>query len=182
VEALTKACDKAAADLGKKARLEVETFDPSALLHGQRRLMKEMLIQLVRNAVYHGIEKPAERKRLGKEETGRLRLSVMVEGDRIRVSLKDDGQGLDFDKIAAKAEALGLIKKAEDKTNKPFLSNLIFMPGFSTSDAENVHAGRGIGLNLIRDRLKEMRGTVKLRSAPGKGTAFDIQIPLTPEG
>jgi two-component system chemotaxis sensor kinase CheA len=181
VETLTKACDKAAEDLQKKARLEAGLFDPEALLHGQRKVMKEMLVQLVRNAVYHGIESPGERKDLGKEETGRLRLSVTVEGNSIRMSLEDDGRGLDFDKIAAKAESLGLIKKAEDKTNKQFLSNLIFMPGFSTSEGESLHAGRGIGLNLIRDRLKEIHGTIKVRSAWGKGMSFDIQIPLSAE-
>jgi two-component system chemotaxis sensor kinase CheA len=181
VEALTKACDNAAADLNKKTRFEVEAFDSSALLHGQRMVMKEILTQLVRNAVYHGIETPEERSRLGKEKTGRLRLSVTVEGDNIRMSLEDDGRGLDFDKIAAKAEAQGFIKN-KDKTNKQLLSNIIFMPGFSTSDTENIHAGRGIGLNLIKDRLKELRGNIKLRSSPGKGTVFNIQIPLSAAG
>ncbi|MDR0720893.1 MAG: hypothetical protein LBF78_14755, partial [Treponema sp.] len=118
MEALIKACDNAAADLRKKTRFTVETFDADALIHGQRRVMKEILTQLVRNAVYHGIEAPEERNRLGKDETGRLSLSVTVEGDAIRMTLKDDGRGLDFDKIAARAEALGLIKNEEDKTNK----------------------------------------------------------------
>jgi two-component system chemotaxis sensor kinase CheA len=182
MEALLKACDNAAADLQKKTRFTVEAFDADALIHGQRRVMKEILTQLVRNAVYHGNEAPEERNRLGKDETGRLSLSVTVEGDTIRMTLKDDGRGLNFDKIAAKAEVLGLIKNEEDKTNKQFLSNIIFWPGFSTSDTENVHAGRGIGLNLIRDRIKEIHGTIKLRSALGKGTAFEIQIPLSAAG
>jgi two-component system chemotaxis sensor kinase CheA len=182
VKTLAKACDKAAADLNKKAYLKVETFDSGALLHGQRRVMKEILTQLVRNAVYHGIETPEERIRRGKKETGCLNLSVIVEGDTIRMVLEDDGQGLDFDKIAAKAAAQGLITNTEDKLNKQILSHVIFMPGFSTSESENIHAGRGIGLNLIKDRLKELHGNIKLRSTMGKGTAFDIQIPLSATG
>jgi two-component system chemotaxis sensor kinase CheA len=178
-ELLANACGKAASDLGKKAQLEVEAFDGRALLHGQRRAMKEILTQLVRNSVYHGIETPQERKSRGKRETGRLRLSVTVEGDTIRMVLKDDGQGLDFDKIAAQGEARGFIKNPEDRTNKQFLTRLIFRPGFSTSETENVHGGRGIGLNLVRDRLRELHGTLKLRSAGGKGTAFEMTIPLS---
>jgi two-component system chemotaxis sensor kinase CheA len=181
VDTLAKACSKAAEDLNKKARLLVEFFDPAALLHGQRRVMKEILTQLIRNAVYHGIEAPQARSSQGKEETGTLKLSVKVEGDQIRMALEDDGQGLNFDKIAAKAEAQGLIKNDEDKTDKQFLSSLIFQPGFSTSETENMHAGRGIGLNLIRDRLKEVRGNIKLHSSRGKGTIFNIQIPLSAE-
>jgi two-component system chemotaxis sensor kinase CheA len=178
IETLAKACERAAEELNKKARFTVEDFDTETLLHGQRRLMKEILTQLIRNAVSHGIESPEDRKHTGKDETGVLRLSVKTEGDRIRIVLKDDGQGLDFDRIAQKAEAQGLIKNGEDKNNRRFLSTIIFMPGFSTAEVENKQAGRGIGLNLVRDRLMEAHGTISLRSARGKGTAFDIRIPL----
>jgi two-component system chemotaxis sensor kinase CheA len=178
--ALAQACTRAAADLQKKARLSLDAFDAGALLHGQRRAMKEVLTQLVRNAVYHGIESPEERKNSGKEETGSIGLSVTVEGDRIHMVLKDDGRGLDFEKIAAQAEARGLIKKPEDKKNIEFLTNLIFRPGFSTSEAETMHGGRGIGLNLVKDRLREIKGTIKLRSVKGQGTVFDMEIPLKP--
>jgi two-component system chemotaxis sensor kinase CheA len=178
VELLTRACNKAALDLGKQVRLEVEC-DPNALLHGQRRAMKEMLSQLVRNAVYHGIEEPEKRTDRKKDKTGLINLFITVENDSIHMVLKDDGQGLDLEKIAAQAEAQGLIRGPADRTDKQFLSNLIFHPGFSTSSTENMYAGRGIGLNLIRDRLKELHGSIKIRSVKGKGTTFDITIPLS---
>jgi two-component system chemotaxis sensor kinase CheA len=181
IETLSGACARTAEDLNKKARFRVEHFDTEALLHGQRRLMKEILTQLIRNAVSHGIETPEDRKRLGKEETGVISLSVKTEGDRIHILLKDDGQGLNLDQIAQKAEAQGFIKNGEDKNNRRFLSTVIFMPGFSTAEVENQHAGRGIGLNLVRDRLMEARGTISIQSARGKSMSFDIRIPLTPQ-
>jgi two-component system chemotaxis sensor kinase CheA len=181
VELLTRACNKAASDLGKMARLEVAAFDSRALIHGQRRTMKEILTQLVRNAVYHGIEDPENRASLGKDKTGVVKLSIKTDKNSIYMALKDDGQGLDFEKIALRAEARGLIKNNHDKTDKQFLTSLIFQPGFSTSDAENMHAGRGIGLNFIRDRLQELHGSLKVKSARGQGTIFDIQIPLSPD-
>jgi two-component system chemotaxis sensor kinase CheA len=178
IELLTRACNKAAADLGKMVRLEVEAFDAGALLHGQRRAMKEMLTQLVRNAVYHGIEDPENRTALEKDQTGLISLSITTDKDSIHMVLKDDGRGLDLDKIATQAEVRGLIRNSGDRTDKQFLTNLIFQPGFSTSEDENMHAGRGIGLNLIKDRLKELHGSLKVRSARGQGTIFVIRIPL----
>jgi two-component system chemotaxis sensor kinase CheA len=181
VELLTRACSKAASDLGKLARLEVTAFDFRALLHGQRRAMKEILTQLVRNAVYHGIEDPEKRTVLEKDKTGRISLSIAVDGDSIHMVLQDDGQGLDLDKIAVQAEAQGLIKNSADRTDKQYLTGLIFQPGFSTSGDENMYAGRGIGLNFIKDRLKDLHGSLKVRSAKGRGAVFDIQIPLAAE-
>jgi two-component system chemotaxis sensor kinase CheA len=179
VELLTRACNKAASDLGKQVRFEVGAFDSNALIHGQRRVMKEILTQLVRNAVSHGIEDPESRAAQKKDRTGIIGLSVAVKDDAIRMVLQDDGGGLDFEKIAAKAEERGLIKNPADKTNTQFLLNLIFRPGFSTSDSENLHAGRGIGLNLVRDRLRELHGRIHVKSARGEGTVFDMTIPLS---
>jgi len=88
----------------------------------------------------------------------------------------DDGQGLDFNKIREKAMRLNMIKK-EDANNKNALLNVIFLPGFSTADTEGVHAGRGIGFNLVRDRIKEAGGSIKLRSETGKGIVFFISLP-----
>jgi two-component system chemotaxis sensor kinase CheA len=177
VEGLRTACEKAAADLGKKVSFKVEELEDAALESGRRREMKEILTQLVRNSVSHGVETPAERAAAGKDETGLISLSVKVEGPDIHIVLKDDGAGLNFDKIARKALAAGLITEAQ-KNDRRALTNVIFQPGFSTSDSENMHAGRGIGLNLVRDRLKELHGSIRLQGSPGKGLGFDMKIPL----
>jgi two-component system chemotaxis sensor kinase CheA len=178
VEALDSACSRVAADEQKKVEFIVESFDRQALDCGPRREMKEILTQLARNAVYHGIETPKERKALGKNETGRISLSVAVNEGIIHITLRDDGRGLDFDRIARKAKERGLLRSPEDETNRQFLSNLIFSPGFSTSATENLHAGRGIGLNLVKSRLHGIKGKIQMQSGKGRGTAFVMQIPL----
>ncbi|MCL1927904.1 MAG: ATP-binding protein [Treponema sp.] len=179
IDALKQICKRVAADENKKAALTVETFDKKTLIHDQKRAIKEILTQLVRNAVYHGIETPEERLALGKSEEGKITLNVKTENGRVRIILADDGNGLNFDAIAQKALALGLLKNPEaDKTNKQLLSNLIFSTGFSTSEKEDLHGGRGIGLNLVRDSLKEIQGTIQLNSKKGHGLTFDITIPF----
>jgi two-component system chemotaxis sensor kinase CheA len=144
-------------------------------------MMKDILMQLVRNSAVHGIEMPDVRKTAGKRETGIIKLTITLSEDRKHIHMKliDDGKGLDYPKIAKKALSKKLIKK-EDATNKDILMKAIFMPGFSTAEGaeDGVHAGRGIGLNLVRDRVKETNGTIKLRSETGKGTVFFVSIPL----
>jgi len=177
VETLTKACEKAADAQNKKVKLDVDNPDVSILEKGSRRIVKEMLTQLVRNSVAHGIERPEERKALGKKEQGIIKLSIAREDNQIHIKLSDDGRGLDFKKIQEKALAQKLIRK-EDANNKNMLLQALFSPGFSTADSTDLHAGRGIGLNLVRDRLKHLRGTIKLSSEPGKGTTFHLYIPI----
>ncbi|MDR2068399.1 MAG: hypothetical protein LBP71_00845 [Spirochaetaceae bacterium] len=178
VETLTKACEKAAAALNKKAQFMVEDLDGVVLEYGPRRIIKEVLTQLVRNAVYHGLESPEERSALGKNPKGLIRLFIKYKDNQIHIRLSDDGKGLDFEKIREKAEQLHLFKRPEDTADKNQLLKAIFSPGFSTAEDADVHAGRGIGLNLVRERIRELRGSIKLQSEPGKGTVFNIYIPL----
>jgi two-component system chemotaxis sensor kinase CheA len=178
IETLVKTSQRASADLEKKARFEAREIDPLALERGPRRIMKEVLMQLVRNSVYHGIETPRERRSAGKDETGLISLSIKVRDGKIHIRLQDDGQGLDFEKIRQKAEALHLIPDDQEKEDKNALLQVIFAPGFSTAESEGLHAGRGIGLNLVRDRIRDVKGSIKLQSEPGKGTVFNIYIPL----
>jgi two-component system chemotaxis sensor kinase CheA len=177
VESLTKATNRAASDMGKKVKFVAAEIDPLALEKGPRRVIKEVLMQLIRNSVVHGVETPAERLAKGKNETGIIRLSIKTDGKIIQVKLVDDGRGLDFKKIGQKALGLKMIKK-EDAGNKEALLQAIFAPGFSTAETEGVHAGRGIGLNLVRDRVRDAKGTIKLQTEWGKGTAFNVFLPL----
>jgi len=178
IEALRQACKRVAEDRNKKAEVIVKAFDSEALNKGPRRIMKEALTQLVRNSVYHGIEAPEKRVGLGKDETGKISLSVTIENGIVYIVLGDDGGGLDYERIAQIAREKGLLKNDADNHNEQFLSNIIFSPGFSTSETENIHAGRGIGLTLVKDRLLEAGGSMKLKSIKGRGLVFYIQIPL----
>jgi two-component system chemotaxis sensor kinase CheA len=180
VETLLKASQRVSADLEKKVRFEVRELDPLALEQGPRRIIKEVLLQLVRNSVYHGIEAPRERRSAGKDEEGLIGLSILVRDDKIHIKLQDDGQGLNFDHIRQKAEELHILKEGQEE-DKDALLRAIFVPGFSTASGSGFHAGRGVGLNLVQDRIRGLRGSIKLRTTPGKGTIFNIYIPLDQE-
>jgi two-component system chemotaxis sensor kinase CheA len=179
VDSLAKATEKSSADMEKIIKFIVNDIDAEAIQLGPRRIIKEILMQLVRNSVVHGIEKPEIRKTKGKNETGIIKLTIKLTEDKkqINVKLTDDGGGLDYKKIAEKAIQNNLINKA-DAQNKEALIKIIFAPGFSTAETEGVHAGRGIGLNLVRDRIKEVNGKMKLHSEADKGTVFAISIPV----
>ena len=179
IESLAKAAAKAGEDTGKKIKFIANEVDAEAIERGPRRDIKDILTQLIRNSAVHGIEAPEKRKAKGKNETGVIKLSIKIAEDRknIHIKLSDDGGGLDYKRIGEKALAKKLIKP-EDANNPDILMKAIFAPGFSTAETEGVHAGRGIGLNLVRDRLKEIFGSVKLRSEAGKGTLFFMSVPI----
>jgi two-component system chemotaxis sensor kinase CheA len=176
VEALKKTAHKAALDMGKNIQFIIDEIDNEAIKKGPRRIIKEVLVQLIRNSVAHGIEAAEDRTVNGKSETGVIRLSIKMNGGNIHIKLGDDGHGLDFDKIAKKALFMNLLKK-EDTENKDALLKVIFMPGFSTAETEGIHAGRGIGLNLVQDRIRSANGSVKIKTESGKGTIFKITFP-----
>ena len=179
VDSLEKAASKAAEDSGKRVNLIADDIDAEAMEKGPRRIMKDILTQLIRNAVVHGIEDPETRKENGKDESGTIKLSIKLTGDRRNIEIKclDDGAGLDYEKIGERALSKNLIKP-ENINNQSVLVKTIFAPGFSTAATEDMHAGRGIGLNLVRDRIKEANGSVKLRSESGKGVLFHVTLPV----
>jgi two-component system chemotaxis sensor kinase CheA len=179
IESLAKTTSRVSEDLEKQIKFIPAEVDSEAIDKGPRRVIKEVLMQLIRNSALHGIEMPEERKAKGKNEIGVIKLSIKMTEDHknIHIKLTDDGRGFDYKKIAEKALSRNLIKQ-EDAKNTDVLMKVIFMPGFSTADAETVHGGRGIGLDLVRDRIKEVKGAVKVRSEPGKGTIFLISLPV----
>ena len=181
VETLTQVCKKAQAALDKKARLVVEKIDSAAFDYGPRRVIKEVLTQLVRNAVYHGIEPPDEREAAGKEGEGEIRLSVRHGVNEIIIQLSDNGRGLDFGHIRQKALANNLFANPAEADERSNLIQALFMPGFSTAETTDLHAGRGVGLSLVRDRIRKLHGRIKVTTDQGKGTTFVITIPLETE-
>jgi two-component system, chemotaxis family, sensor kinase CheA len=140
--------------------------------------LNDPMLHLIRNAVDHALEPPAEREAKGKSRVGRITLSAGHEGDRVAIRVEDDGRGLDREKIVRKGIALKMIAPgtaAED----PRVVSLIFEPGFSTRDTVSELSGRGVGLDVVRDAVRALRGTVTVESTPGKGTAFIFRLPLT---
>jgi two-component system chemotaxis sensor kinase CheA len=176
LELLKKTVTKVSADAGKKIKFVVDRIDNEAIDRGPGRTIKEILMQLIRNSALHGIETPEERSVCGKDETGVIWLSIKLKDEEIHVNLGDDGRGIDFDKIAKKALRLNMISKEEAK-DRNVLLKAIFSPGFSTAETEGVHAGRGIGLSLVYDRVRKGKGSIKVETEAGRKTIFKITFP-----
>jgi two-component system chemotaxis sensor kinase CheA len=138
------------------------------------------LVHIVRNAIDHGIETPAERQQKGKSGEGSLVIAASQEGNSIVIRISDDGRGIAVDKVKAKALAKGLISEAELATMEPReVLNLIFLPGFSTAEKVTDVSGRGVGMDVVRTNIRKINGTVDLESEQGKGSQIIIKLPLT---
>jgi two-component system chemotaxis sensor kinase CheA len=137
------------------------------------------VLHLLRNAVDHGIESPEERLAAGKPAEGQIRLSIARRQDRVSLTLSDDGRGIDPRKVLAKAKKVGLVPpdKSLDQTKE--VTELIFKPGFSTGEGVTDISGRGVGLDAVRATLTSLGGRVSVQSEPGRGTAFELDLPLT---
>jgi two-component system, chemotaxis family, sensor kinase CheA len=136
------------------------------------------MVHLIRNAVDHALETPQERLEQGKPRMGRITLIAGHEGDRVAIRVEDDGRGLDREKIIKKGTARGLIP-AGTSPDDPRVVSLIFEPGFSTRDDVSELSGRGVGLDVVRDSVRGLRGSLSVESTPGKGTSFIFRLPLT---
>jgi two-component system chemotaxis sensor kinase CheA len=167
------------AELGKD--IEIEFAGGETELDRQvLELIKDPLTHLVRNAADHGIETPEVRRLRGKPPRGTIRLSAHHEGGTISLEIEDDGRGLDIAGIRAKVLREGLASEAElDRMGEAMIARFIFHPGFSTARTVSHVSGRGVGMDVVRNNVEEIGGSVDLRWVPGQGTAFSIKIPLT---
>lgn len=170
-------CRDLARDLGKEVDLEIEgaetEIDKTMLEH-----IKDPLVHLVRNCMDHGFELPAERERAGKPRRGTLRLSAAQEGDRVCLTVADDGRGLDTARIRAKAVERGLVAP-EAKLSEKEVQQLIFLAGFSTAERVSEVSGRGVGMDVVKRAIEALRGTIEIESKPGRGTTVTLSVPLT---
>ncbi|MGX5220019.1 chemotaxis protein CheA [Pseudomonas segetis] len=142
--------------------------------------LADPLVHLVRNAVDHGIESPAEREAAGKSRGGKVVLSAEQEGDHILLMITDDGKGMDADVLRAKAVEKGLLEKdAADRLNEFECYNLIFAPGFSTKTEISDVSGRGVGMDVVKTKISQLNGTVNVFSVKGQGSKIVIKVPLT---
>jgi two-component system chemotaxis sensor kinase CheA len=139
--------------------------------------LKEPLLHLVRNALAHGIETPDQRRAAGKEPEATLRLRAGRSGGMVDIEVADDGRGVDPAAIATRARAMGL--RVPETLDADALLGLLCAPGFSTRETADRGAGRGVGMAVVRNTIHDLGGTLRLASAPGKGTAFTLRLPLT---
>lgn len=136
------------------------------------------LVHLVRNSLDHGLEMPEERLQAGKPKIGTVELNAFHQGGNIIIEIIDDGQGLNREKIQAKAIANNLITEHEVLTDEQ-IQDLVFQPGFSTADAVTDVSGRGVGMDVVRRNIQELNGAIEVKSVEGVGSTFTIRLPLT---
>ncbi len=141
-------------------------------------LLSDPLVHLVRNSLDHGIEMPEERLAVGKPETGTVTLEAYHRGGNIVIEVKDDGKGLDKDKLRNKAIEKGLIDENEELTDKQTYE-LIFMAGFSTAEQLTDISGRGVGMDVVRRNIQSLGGNIEIDSVLGTGSTISIHLPLT---
>jgi two-component system, chemotaxis family, sensor kinase CheA len=140
----------------------------------------EPLTHLVRNAVAHGIEDAAERTRGGKPARGTIRLDAYHQGNQVIVEIKDDGSGVDSQKVRSKALENKIVSAEEaERLSEADILGLVFRPGFSTANEITEIAGRGVGLDVVQSVLHRLKGTVEIETHPGQGTTFRLKLPLT---
>jgi two-component system chemotaxis sensor kinase CheA len=166
-------------EIGKKIDLEMQGAD-TELDRQVLDMIKDPLTHMVRNSADHGLETVEERRAVGKPEHGLIRLSAYHEGGYIIIRIADDGRGLDTERIKAKAIAQGLVSEAEaDKLPEAQIHKFIFAPGFSTAAKVTNLSGRGVGMDVVRNNIDQIGGTIDVKSVAGAGLSFTIKIPLT---
>jgi two-component system, chemotaxis family, sensor kinase CheA len=165
--------------LGKKVELMIEGGETEI----DKRVLEQMndpLVQFLRNAIVHGLESPDERKRAGKPETGTVRLAAYHSGDYVTIEVEDDGRGVDTQKLRDLLRSRNEISRHEvDKLSDQEIAYSMFMPGISTYDRVDGAAGRGVGLDVVKENVEHMNGSIEVETYPGQGTRFIIRIPLT---
>jgi two-component system, chemotaxis family, sensor kinase CheA len=167
-----------ARDLGKRIRFDVEGED----IELDRSILDEIgdpLLHLIRNAADHGIESPEVRARAGKPPEGRILLAATRERNSVTLRVSDDGRGIDRSAIQAKARREGGTDSADDLASDDLLLRVLARPGFSTAHTVSGVSGRGVGVDVAMTRVRQLGGTIEIRSELGQGTTFLIRVPLT---
>ena len=166
-------------ELGKQVLVDIDGGDVE-LDREMIEMIRDPLTHIIRNAVDHGIEKPAERLKSGKREIGLLSVSARQSGNQILIEIADDGKGIDGAKLVEKALANGVIEReAAQKLSKSEQLALIFEAGLSTAKKVTAISGRGVGMDVVRSNVERIGGVVEVDSVPGKGTRMTLRVPLT---
>ncbi|MEY4749985.1 MAG: hypothetical protein RIQ60_2199 [Pseudomonadota bacterium] len=176
-ERLQRVVRLAAAETGKQARLDI-SGGSIEVDRGVLDRMTPAFEHLLRNCVGHGIESPDLRSRLGKDPSGSIAITVHQEGNEVSVEVRDDGRGLDLDRIRERARHMGLLG-GETRPTDAALAQLIFTPGLSTADQVTELAGRGVGMDVVRSDVQALGGRIEIQTQAGRGTRFKLVLPLT---
>ena len=169
-------------DMSKKLNKEVQLQIQGEETEVDKNIVEHIsdpLMHIIRNSIDHGIEDPEERLAAGKPETGTVMLEARNSGNDVLVTVRDDGRGLDKNKILKTAKDNGLLHKAEDEFTDKEIYSLIFLPGFSTKENITEFSGRGVGMDVVTKNIQAVGGSVSVDSSPGEGTTITLKLPLT---
>lgn len=179
IEAFPRMARDLARQLGKEVRLKIE--GKSTLV--DRDILEKLespLSHLLRNAIDHGIEEPNQRLKVGKSKEGMIKIEAHHRGGMLHIIVSDDGNGIDIENLRKKVvEKKMVTEEIAARLTESELIDFLFLPGFSTSKKLTEISGRGVGLNIVRNALQEVRGVIKIESILGQGTVFHLQLPLT---
>ncbi len=177
-QALEQLVSRIASEHGKQVDLHSEGLDVNSIPHKYHQTVWDIAVQLVRNSVVHGIETPYERLNAQKSDTGNLELSFYRNEEGYELTVRDDGCGIDAEKLRAKALERGTRQEEEMVSwDEDRLLSLIFEPGFSTASEVTKDAGRGVGMDIIKETVEDVQGDVKLNTVPGQYCEFKIKLP-----
>lgn len=168
-------------DLSRETGKEIELITEGESTEVDKTVIDRLadpLVHLVRNSIDHGLEKPEERIAAGKDAKGKVLLSAHQTGGEVIITIKDDGRGINRERVRAKAEASGLIQPGQSLSD-PELLQLIFQPGFSTAQQVTNLSGRGVGMDVVKKTVEALRGAIDIASKPGDGSEVSLRIPLT---
>jgi two-component system chemotaxis sensor kinase CheA len=170
-------------DIARQEGKEIELLVEGGQTQLDKKIIEELkdpLTHLLRNALDHGIERPAERLRSGKRGAGRLKLSAVQKSSSVVIDIEDDGAGIDLERVRALAVRRGFATEAElrEMTDQQVLG-LVFRPGFSTKGMITDLSGRGVGLDVVLTNIERLKGTITVSSTPGRGSVFSIRLPIT---
>jgi len=166
-----------ARDTGKTIELSTEGEATEVDKTVMERLADPM-VHLIRNSCDHGLETPEERIAAGKPAAGQVHLSAHQAGGEVLITIRDDGRGIDRDRVRAKAESQGLLQPGQQISDQELLQ-MIFHPGFSTAAAVTNLSGRGVGMDVVKRTIESLRGAIDIKSVPGEGSIVTLRIPLT---
>ncbi len=171
-----------AATLGREVQVKVEAGD-SQLDRRIVETLEEAFLHLVRNAIDHGVENPAERRAAGKPEAGQVHIAASSEAERVHITVADDGTGIDVDRIRVVASERGLMSEAEATAlSRSDTLQLLYQPGFSTRSEVSELSGRGVGLDAVAEAVRRVGGDLWITSEPGQGTTISMDVPIARRG
>ncbi len=176
-EKLERNLKKISHEIGKEVKITIKGGDTEL----DKFIVEELgdpLMHIIRNSIDHGIESKEERKALGKPEYGQIDFLAYQKGNNVFIEIRDDGRGIDLEKVRQKLINMGKINK-DSEISDDYLIQSLFMPGFSTKDAASELSGRGVGLDVVKSNLSRLRGTVDIKTRKNEGTSFILTLPLT---